>query len=294
MVSKDAYYPFGMRIEGLSVTGADAQPAPPLGGDPRYKYNSKELDEEKGLNWLAYGARYYDPEIGRWMVVDPAEEFWSGYLGIGNDPINLIDPNGLSTTTDENGKVVDVQNDGDHGVYQWDGENFVYKGETQYWDEFIHYNNDGSMRGMANATIMFDESWDDLISILNQTAIKLGLEDAARESSRFRAFDIKRNSYFAPHGMFTGKLLAGKYASARSAGNYLAGLNGGTARSMIGGITRYSMMKLAGAVHHETFSFKLALRVHILGDKYGPPPYYGEIDYAGRMILKGFSDGRSK
>jgi hypothetical protein len=85
-----------------------------------------------------------------------------------------------------------------------------------------------------------------------------------------------------------------EFTLSRSAGNYLAGLNGGTARSMIGGITRYSMMKLAGAVHHETFSFKLALRVHILGDKYGPPPYYGEIDYAGRMILKGFSDGRSK
>jgi RHS repeat-associated protein len=62
-------YPFGMRIAGLSQTVDDP--------DPRYKYNGKELDEEKGLNWLAYGARYYDPEIGRWHVVDPAEQFWS-------------------------------------------------------------------------------------------------------------------------------------------------------------------------------------------------------------------------
>jgi hypothetical protein len=41
MVSKDAYYPFGMRITGLSQTVDDP--------DPRYKYNGKELDEEKGL-----------------------------------------------------------------------------------------------------------------------------------------------------------------------------------------------------------------------------------------------------
>jgi hypothetical protein len=40
MVSKDAYYPFGMRIAGLSQTVDDP--------DPRYKYNGKELDEEKG------------------------------------------------------------------------------------------------------------------------------------------------------------------------------------------------------------------------------------------------------
>jgi uncharacterized protein RhaS with RHS repeats len=47
MVSKDAYYPFGMRIAGLSQAVDDP--------DPRYKYNGKELDEEKGLDWLAYG-----------------------------------------------------------------------------------------------------------------------------------------------------------------------------------------------------------------------------------------------
>jgi RHS repeat-associated protein len=87
-------YPFGKRIEGLSVTGVDPQPAPPLGGDPRYKYNGKELDEEKGLDWLAYGARYYDPEIGRWHVVDPAGEFYVGYIYIMNSPIVDQDKDG--------------------------------------------------------------------------------------------------------------------------------------------------------------------------------------------------------
>jgi RHS repeat-associated protein len=87
MVSKDVYYPFGMRIEGLSQTVDDP--------DPRYKYNGKELDEEKGLNWLAYGARYYDSEIGRWHVVDPAGEFWSVYLYVANNPLRYTDFNGM-------------------------------------------------------------------------------------------------------------------------------------------------------------------------------------------------------
>lgn len=36
----------------------------------------------------------YDPVIGRWMAVDPSRQFWSGYLGMGNNPINGIDPDG--------------------------------------------------------------------------------------------------------------------------------------------------------------------------------------------------------
>jgi RHS repeat-associated protein len=86
VLSQDAYYPFGMRMPGKSYNEGDAQ--------ARYKYNGKELDEEHGLNWLAYGARYFDPEIGRWHVVDPAEEFHSGYLGIANNPIQFVDPDG--------------------------------------------------------------------------------------------------------------------------------------------------------------------------------------------------------
>jgi RHS repeat-associated protein len=63
----------------------------------RYKFNGKELDEETGFYY--YGARYYNPKFSIWLSVDPlAEEFpnWNPYNYCMQNPINLIDPKGMS------------------------------------------------------------------------------------------------------------------------------------------------------------------------------------------------------
>ena len=78
------YYPFG----GVFTNTRNAQP---------YKYNGKELDTKKGLNWYDYGARMYDAALGRWHVVDPlAEKYYSvsPYNYCMNNPVNAIDSNG--------------------------------------------------------------------------------------------------------------------------------------------------------------------------------------------------------
>ena len=82
------YYPFG----GL-FNSDNEQP---------YKYNGKELDTAKGLNWHDYGARHYDATLGRWLVVDPlAEKYyaWSPYNYCANNPVKFIDPNGKGFET---------------------------------------------------------------------------------------------------------------------------------------------------------------------------------------------------
>ena len=78
------YYPFG----GMFPTTGNVQP---------YKYNGKELDTRKELNWYDYGARHYDPAVGRFITSDPLSEkdySASPYIYCGSNPINRIDKDG--------------------------------------------------------------------------------------------------------------------------------------------------------------------------------------------------------
>ena len=66
-------------------------------------YNGTELqDDELGgvrLDWYDYGARFYDPQIGRWNSVDRFVEKYSSltpYHYAANNPIYYIDINGDS------------------------------------------------------------------------------------------------------------------------------------------------------------------------------------------------------
>ncbi|MGP1994258.1 RHS repeat domain-containing protein [Zobellia laminariae] len=78
------YYPFGMPMPGRNLVG-----------DYRYAFQGQEKDSETGKE--AFELRLWDSRIGRWLGPDPYGEFSSPYLGMGNNPINLIDPNGGMT-----------------------------------------------------------------------------------------------------------------------------------------------------------------------------------------------------
>ncbi|MCK4559529.1 MAG: RHS repeat-associated core domain-containing protein [Calditrichia bacterium] len=71
-----------------------------------YKYSGKERDFEANIQWYYFGARYYDPEIGRWMSVDPLAEKhpdWSPYNYVLNNPLVFIDPDGRQVRADSYG-----------------------------------------------------------------------------------------------------------------------------------------------------------------------------------------------
>jgi RHS repeat-associated protein len=63
--------------------------------DNRFKYNAKELEDDHNLYWYHYGARYYDPQLGRWHVVDQSDEFYSPYVFVGNHPTLSTDKDGM-------------------------------------------------------------------------------------------------------------------------------------------------------------------------------------------------------
>ncbi|WP_025742629.1 RHS repeat domain-containing protein [Aquimarina pacifica] len=80
-LSATDYYPFGMPMPGRD-----------LKGDYRYAYQGQEKDPETGKE--AFELRLWDSRIGRWLTTDPYGQFSSPYLGMGNNPMNGIDPDG--------------------------------------------------------------------------------------------------------------------------------------------------------------------------------------------------------
>ncbi|HTN45535.1 MAG TPA: RHS repeat-associated core domain-containing protein [Flavipsychrobacter sp.] len=89
LLEEHNYYPHGLLSEGAITAGVDPK--------NQYKHQSKLLQEELGMQLYDFHARQYDPQIGRFWSVDPLDEFASGYIGMGNNPANLIDPSGMQT-----------------------------------------------------------------------------------------------------------------------------------------------------------------------------------------------------
>ncbi|MFV0181955.1 RHS repeat-associated core domain-containing protein [Empedobacter falsenii] len=138
VIDENNYYPFGLKhnrcgngqlclAEGsvsLDIVGSNSY---------KYKYNGKELQEELSLNLYDYGARNYDPAIGRWFNIDPLAEKsrrFSPYTYALNNPVYFIDPDGMmaepptgwaSDWEDETGKYVYNEQNELHSRYV-DGE----------------------------------------------------------------------------------------------------------------------------------------------------------------------------
>ncbi|UPT71587.1 MAG: RHS repeat-associated core domain-containing protein [Flavobacterium sp. JAD_PAG50586_2] len=112
ILEENHYYPFGLKhtkynsnekmyeLVDFRPTIKDILAAG--GSTYKYKYNGKEYQDELGLNMYDYGARNYDPALGRWMNIDPlAEKYrrWSPYNYCMDNPVIFTDPDGMHVDT---------------------------------------------------------------------------------------------------------------------------------------------------------------------------------------------------
>ena len=122
-VQRNGYYAYGGPY-GDWNTNADVQPL---------KFLGKEWDHQHGLDLYDFGARLYDPAVGRWTTMDPlCEKYYSvsPYAYCHDNPVNRIDPDGR-----------DWYQNNYTSYYTWYDGNVERKG-------FRHIGGKGSVLGM--------------------------------------------------------------------------------------------------------------------------------------------------
>ncbi len=60
----------------------------------RYGFQGEFAEQDEETDYVAFELRNYDAVTGRWLSVDPMRQFHSPYIGMGNNPISYIDPDG--------------------------------------------------------------------------------------------------------------------------------------------------------------------------------------------------------
>lgn len=86
------YYPFGLTMAGISDKAWNK-----LSNKFHYQGNEMqngEFSNGSGLEEYDFHARHYDQQLGVWHSPDPANQFTSPYVGMGNNWPNGVDPDG--------------------------------------------------------------------------------------------------------------------------------------------------------------------------------------------------------
>jgi RHS repeat-associated protein len=184
IVQINNYYPFGLNMEG-DWNGAS--------GKNKSQYNGKEWNDDFGLGWNDYGARFYDPAMARWHTVDPLSEIslqHNPYNYVTNNPIKFIDPDGMQTEGYISGKKGQLYHDktvhsqkdidkkyGEKSGLKYEGEEILLKdkaGNRYYGDK------DGNVTGTTKEDAVITGqrgiTWRDRLYSLIPATYSIGVD----------------------------------------------------------------------------------------------------------------------
>jgi RHS repeat-associated protein len=163
------YYPFG----------AAHEPTYESGTDNKYLYNGKGRQDDMlggiSLDWYDYGARFYDPQVGRWHVVDPMIEShfdYTGYAYTYNNPVRYIDPFGLDTLVfDQSGYYSNTIKSDGTSVLMINGEDGSQFYNFNDEEKDVKNINDMIEKYGSEAQIVFMKSNKEIESILEDSGV---------------------------------------------------------------------------------------------------------------------------
>jgi RHS repeat-associated protein len=94
IIEENHYYAYGLKIAGISSKKLGDTYEGTLKNNYLYQGDFSEFDDDIG--WNDFELRNYDPQIGRWVQMDPYADYYisSPYAGMANDPANTVDPSG--------------------------------------------------------------------------------------------------------------------------------------------------------------------------------------------------------
>ena len=92
-------------------------------GQYRYGYQGQYAETDFETGKPAFELRLYDPRINRWLTTDPAGQYASPYMSMGNNWVNSLDPDGgKDIRFDKNGNVITDSN----GNIKYFNDNFFH------------------------------------------------------------------------------------------------------------------------------------------------------------------------